>query len=227
MATFSCTAPYPIRCSSNRDNHDHKQKLNNIRIIGASSRSSIKADILSQKAGVASTFNSITNSVVENGCIAREELRQNIPTKKQSVDPHRQGLIIEGGVGYRQTVVIRSYEVGPDKTATLESILNLLQVMLNYSFQVHPHAQKHKRSFLQKGGFTHYIKMIIFLEASANIAGNSIKPCVDVWASGRWIWCHTRNGTEQSYMGCLKDAGSSRSLPNLVSPIIFLICFLA
>ncbi|XP_062145208.1 palmitoyl-acyl carrier protein thioesterase, chloroplastic-like [Alnus glutinosa] len=128
MATFSYTALYPIRCSSNRDNHhEHKQKLNNIRIIGASGRSSTKADTLSQTAGVASTFNSITNPVVENGCIAKEELRQNIPTKKQSMDSHRQGIVIEGGLGYRQTVVIRSYEVGPDKTATLESILNLLQ----------------------------------------------------------------------------------------------------
>jgi len=147
MATFSYTALYPIRCSSNRDNHhEHKQKLNNIRIIGASGRSSTKADTLSQTAGVASTFNSITNPVVENGCIAKEELRQNIPTKKQSMDSHRQGIVIEGGLGYRQTVVIRSYEVGPDKTATLESILNLLQVMLNYSFQVHERAQKHERS---------------------------------------------------------------------------------
>ncbi|KAJ6287694.1 hypothetical protein OIU76_028897, partial [Salix suchowensis] len=43
------------------------------------------------------------------------------------VDPFRQGFITEGDVGYRQTVVLRSYEVGGDKTATLESILNLLQ----------------------------------------------------------------------------------------------------
>ncbi|XP_059434443.1 palmitoyl-acyl carrier protein thioesterase, chloroplastic-like [Corylus avellana] len=128
MAAFSYPASYNIfRCSSNRDNHDHKQKLNNIRIVGASGRSSTKADTLSQMAGVANTFNSISNPVVENGCIAKEELRQNIPTKKQSVDRHRQGIIIEGGVGYRLTVVIRSYEVGPDKSATLESILNLLQ----------------------------------------------------------------------------------------------------
>ncbi|KAL6011521.1 hypothetical protein ACLOJK_001969 [Asimina triloba] len=53
--------------------------------------------------------------------------RQNIPTKKQSVDHFRQGLITDGGVGYTQTVVVRSYEVGADKTATLETILNLLQ----------------------------------------------------------------------------------------------------
>nr|XP_009622199.3 palmitoyl-acyl carrier protein thioesterase, chloroplastic-like [Nicotiana tomentosiformis]XP_016443002.1 PREDICTED: palmitoyl-acyl carrier protein thioesterase, chloroplastic-like [Nicotiana tabacum] len=53
------------------------------------------------------------------------QVRQNIPSKKQLVDIYRQGLIVEGA--YRQTVVIRSYEVGPDKTATIESILNLLQ----------------------------------------------------------------------------------------------------
>ncbi|KAF5945540.1 hypothetical protein HYC85_015768 [Camellia sinensis] len=46
---------------------------------------------------------------------------------KQFEDPYRQGLLVEEGVGYRQTVVIRSYEVGPDKTATMETILNLLQ----------------------------------------------------------------------------------------------------
>ncbi|CAN1138207.1 Palmitoyl-acyl carrier protein thioesterase, chloroplastic [Linum perenne] len=56
-----------------------------------------------------------------------ENKRQNIPTEKKFVDRHRHGLMIENGVGYRQTIVIRSYEVGPDKTATLDSILNLLQ----------------------------------------------------------------------------------------------------
>lgn len=68
--------------------------------------------------------------------------RTMIPTKKQLVDPFRQGVIILDGVGYRQTVVVRSYEVGPDKTVTPQSILNLLQVrfsddidnLSNYSF---------------------------------------------------------------------------------------------
>ncbi|KAG5233937.1 palmitoyl-acyl carrier protein [Salix suchowensis] len=51
------------------------------------------------------------------------------------VDPFRQGFITEGDVGYRQTVVLRSYEVGGDKTATLESILNLLQeTALNHAW---------------------------------------------------------------------------------------------
>ncbi|XP_074323858.1 palmitoyl-acyl carrier protein thioesterase, chloroplastic-like [Apium graveolens] len=74
----------------------------------------------------AATVSSITQ-VTENVITKKEQTRQNIPTIKQFIDPHRQGLIIGDGVTYRQTVVIRSCEVGPDKTATLESILNLLQ----------------------------------------------------------------------------------------------------
>ena len=124
MAAFSCPASYAVKCSSNRDNSlsdQNIQKLNNIKINGTNS----KPDVLSHKLGAASTsFASVTN----NGCISDARYRQNIPTEKQLVDPFRQGLITEGGVGYRQTVVVRSYEVGPDKTATLESILNLLQV---------------------------------------------------------------------------------------------------
>lgn len=99
-----------------RENHDQRKQLNSSIRINGTSKSPVKVDSLSQTAEAA------VISVAQNG------LRQNIPTKKQLVDPHRQGLIVEGGVGYRQTVVIRSYEVGPDKTATLESILNLLQV---------------------------------------------------------------------------------------------------
>ncbi|CAO2162513.1 unnamed protein product [Urochloa humidicola] len=56
-----------------------------------------------------------------------ERVRQNIPTEKQTADPFRQALIVEGGVRYQQTLVVRSYEVGPDKTATMETVLNLLQ----------------------------------------------------------------------------------------------------
>ncbi|KAK1437652.1 hypothetical protein QVD17_03447 [Tagetes erecta] len=60
-----------------------------------------------------------------NGTAIKE--RTMIPTKKQFEDPFRQGVIILDGVGYQQTVVVRSYEVGPDKTVTPQSILNLLQ----------------------------------------------------------------------------------------------------
>ncbi|PON77252.1 hypothetical protein PanWU01x14_028710 [Parasponia andersonii] len=48
-----------------------------------------------------------------------------------SVDTHRHayllGKFVDGSV-YRQTFIIRSYETGPDKTATMETLMNLLQV---------------------------------------------------------------------------------------------------
>lgn len=77
------------------------------------------------------TANSVAPSVAVRGRfdVPSEVCRQNIPTREQSIDPFRQGVITDGSIGYRQTLVVRSYEVGPDKTATLETILNLLQVI--------------------------------------------------------------------------------------------------
>ncbi|KAJ8758527.1 hypothetical protein K2173_000248 [Erythroxylum novogranatense] len=122
MAAFSYTITSPIRCQSGNSYNNDPTK-NRIKVNGTSNRLS-KVDPLSQTASFQTSSDAF---ISENGSIPKEQIRQNIPTKKQCVDPHRQGLIIEGGVGYRQTVVIRSYEVGADKTATLESILNLLQ----------------------------------------------------------------------------------------------------
>ena len=38
------------------------------------------------------------------------------------------GRFVEERFVYRQTFIIRSYEIGPDKTATMETLMNLLQV---------------------------------------------------------------------------------------------------
>ncbi|XP_077221077.1 palmitoyl-acyl carrier protein thioesterase, chloroplastic-like [Tasmannia lanceolata] len=130
MASLSSHALlYPPKCSSTRENDptNHKQKMNSIKING-SSVTTTKVDGLNQSVGASAngTFTSVA-PLIETGYADTKTDRQNIPTKKQLVDPFRQGLIIEGGVGYGQTVVVRSYEVGADKTATLETILNLLQ----------------------------------------------------------------------------------------------------
>ncbi|KAL1342940.1 palmitoyl-acyl carrier protein thioesterase, chloroplastic-like [Arachis hypogaea] len=111
---------YVVRCCSKHERHS-KQQPNNIMINGTTLRSSAVKVVESVVASTTLDHSVVTVNGNNNG------QRQNIPTKKQLVDPHRQGLMVEGGVGYRQTIVIRSYEVGPDKTATLESILNLLQ----------------------------------------------------------------------------------------------------
>lgn len=38
------------------------------------------------------------------------------------------GRFVDNRFVYRQTFIIRSYEIGPDKTATMETLMNLLQV---------------------------------------------------------------------------------------------------
>ncbi|KAL6186531.1 hypothetical protein ACLB2K_042651 [Fragaria x ananassa] len=132
MATFSNLAYFPVtnKFSSNRASYDpNKKSLNNIEMNGTITKYS------TTKVEMESTLTSFT-SVTENGYISEQQVRQNISITKQSVDHYRQGMIIEGGVGYRQRVVIRSYEVGPDTTATTESIVNLLQAGFDIGWSV-------------------------------------------------------------------------------------------
>ncbi|KAL1828939.1 hypothetical protein ACET3Z_007351 [Daucus carota] len=103
---------YSVWCSRpRRVDNSCKMVMDHVKINGTTS--------------IPASCSSVTGS--ENGRISVEQLRQNIPTTKQLRDPYRQAVMIEEDVGYRQKVVIRSYEVGPDKTATIGSILNLLQ----------------------------------------------------------------------------------------------------
>ncbi|MBA0711726.1 hypothetical protein Golax_010876 [Gossypium laxum] len=119
-AAFSCPVFLPSTFSYNGNRYHGRIKIK----INATSSTKVKT--LNEIAGAGKGSSSLATST-EIGHLSQEQIRQRIPTKKQLVDPYRQGLIIERGVGYRQTVVVRSYEVGPYKTATLESLLNLFQ----------------------------------------------------------------------------------------------------
>ncbi|KAL1531884.1 palmitoyl-acyl carrier protein thioesterase, chloroplastic-like [Salvia divinorum] len=101
-----------------------KQKLNCVKVNGSKSFALEKMGVLRQDHVMPMPC---IGGVDEDVDALEEHLRQNIPRRKQMVDPYRLGEMVEKGVGYRQTVVIRSYEVGADKTATIESLLNLLQ----------------------------------------------------------------------------------------------------
>ncbi|PPD98404.1 hypothetical protein GOBAR_DD04578 [Gossypium barbadense] len=130
MFTFSCPVSFSITCSSSNGNiQNHGDYRANINVNGSScTRRPIKHHTLLNEVDVKEGSTSLSAiQFLENGHISEEKIRQRIPRQKQLVDPYRQGLITERGVGYRQTVVVRSYEVGPDKTATLESLLNLFQ----------------------------------------------------------------------------------------------------
>jgi fatty acyl-ACP thioesterase B len=56
----------------------------------------------------------------------------NEPAKQSDVDAPLHAILlgrfVEERFVYRQTFIIRSYEIGPDKTATMETLMNLLQV---------------------------------------------------------------------------------------------------
>lgn len=113
MTTLSLSLLHPTKCSNDPKGYNAPQK----------SPTKMSGFSAATRVGCASVATFVP--AVEELTSKRE--RQNIPTEKQTSDPLRHGLIVQGGIGYQQTVVIRSYEVGPDKTATLESILNLLQ----------------------------------------------------------------------------------------------------
>uniref|UniRef100_A0A2N9J3Y5 Acyl-[acyl-carrier-protein] hydrolase n=1 Tax=Fagus sylvatica TaxID=28930 RepID=A0A2N9J3Y5_FAGSY len=55
----------------------------------------------------------------------------NEPAKQSDVDAPLHAILlgrfVEERFVYRQTFIIRSYEIGPDKTATMETLMNLLQ----------------------------------------------------------------------------------------------------
>ena len=50
--------------------------------------------------------------------------------KEESLaDRLRLGSLTEEGLSYKEKFIVRSYEVGVNKTATVETIANLLQVL--------------------------------------------------------------------------------------------------
>jgi len=75
----------------------------------------------------------VNGAVMPNGAKAVPDVRQVPAPPPASVegddsDAFRLGKFVEGRLVYRQQFVIRSYEIGPDRTATMETLMNLLQV---------------------------------------------------------------------------------------------------
>jgi len=46
------------------------------------------------------------------------------------IDPFGLGRIVQDGFVFRQNFSIRSYEIGADRTASIETLMNHLQVLL-------------------------------------------------------------------------------------------------
>lgn len=65
-------------------------------------------------------------SIDQGSCIEPKDMETN--DDENHFEASMLGKFIEGRYVYRQTFIIRSYEIGPDKTATMETLMNLLQV---------------------------------------------------------------------------------------------------
>ncbi|CAL4963586.1 unnamed protein product [Urochloa decumbens] len=124
-----CSSRVFVRCSASEGGqgyHRSSSSSNAVRVNGAAHRAPLQVGA-ALETSISRSLAELSSPVLPPPPAAGERVRQNIPTEKQTVDPFRQALIVEGGVRYQQTLVVRSYEVGPDKTATMETVLNLLQ----------------------------------------------------------------------------------------------------
>lgn len=83
------------------------------------------------------TVEAVNGAAKLNGAAVVAGIRQVVPAPpppSSSMDDDsgggafRLGTFVEGSLVYRQQFVIRSYEIGPDRTATMETLMNLLQV---------------------------------------------------------------------------------------------------
>lgn len=92
--------------------------------VGSSKR---RQPCLKMKASVKGNVDSINGRKVNGALVDEKPLleQRNHTTKKGDL----LGRFVEDCFVYRQLFVVRSYEIGPDKTATMETLMNLLQVI--------------------------------------------------------------------------------------------------
>jgi len=77
-----------------------------------------------------STFHKVDtiNGTKVNGLQVAEAPRKLANENTTDVALVTNGRFVEGRFVFRQIFVIRSYEIGPDRTATMETLMNFLQV---------------------------------------------------------------------------------------------------
>ncbi|XP_023737693.1 palmitoyl-acyl carrier protein thioesterase, chloroplastic [Lactuca sativa] len=127
-----------VQCSySQKSHHIHTTKKNLSRVGFLASDMQNRIRILRQSVKVKASVGSFDKGVETvngkkvNG-VRLGDQREKISSKDCSFEePDDRGVLlgrfVENRFVYRQTFAIRSYEIGPDKTATMETLMNLLQ----------------------------------------------------------------------------------------------------
>ena len=108
------------------------------------------------------------------------------------------GKFVEERFVYRQTFVIRSYEIGPDKTATMETLMNLLQVcgQLMIVFKL-----------FAFGNSIKFMEMFLIFTS-----GNSSESCFRIWVGRGWIRGDPGDESQETDMGGDPYTHSSRKI---------------
>ncbi|XP_073117364.1 palmitoyl-acyl carrier protein thioesterase, chloroplastic isoform X2 [Elaeis guineensis] len=127
-----------------------------------------------------------------------------------SVDSFKLGRFVEDRFVYRQAFVIRSYEIGPDETATMETLMNLLQeTALNHVMS----------SGLASDGFgaTHEMNLrkLIWVVTRINIQVDKYSRWGDVVEIDTWVAASGKNGMRRDWI--IRDYNTKRIIARATS----------
>ncbi|KAA8542093.1 hypothetical protein F0562_023245 [Nyssa sinensis] len=130
----------------------------------------------------------------------------------RSSDPHAYllGRFVEDGFVYRQTFLIRSYEIGPDKTATMETLMNLLQET----------ALNHVRSSgLAGNGFgatrEMSLRKLIWVVTRINVQVEQYSSWGDVVEIDTWVDAAGKNGMRRDWV--IRDYNTQKIITRATS----------
>ncbi|OVA09588.1 Acyl-ACP thioesterase [Macleaya cordata] len=138
----------------------------------------------------------INGKRVNGTCIERSnEWVQENSWEVAPVHDFQLGRFVEGRFVYRQLFVIRSYEIGPDKTATMETLMNLLQeTALNHVMS----------SGLAGDGFgaTHEMSLrkLIWVVTRIHIQVEKYSSWGDVVEVNTWVDAAGKNGMRREWV---------------------------
>ncbi|KAL2935558.1 Palmitoyl-acyl carrier protein thioesterase chloroplastic [Bienertia sinuspersici] len=153
----------------------------------------------------------VINGKKINGAIAREAsyvgLKKseviNNNNEEDFVHGYMLGKFVERQYVYKQTFIIRSYEIGPDKTATMETLMNLLQeTALNHVTS----------SGLAGNGFgatrEMSLRKLIWVVTRIHIQVNKYSSWGDVVEIDTWVDAAGKNGMRRDWI--IRDYSTQR-----------------
>ncbi|XP_047064952.1 palmitoyl-acyl carrier protein thioesterase, chloroplastic-like [Lolium rigidum] len=154
--------------------------------------------------------NAVNGAVKINGKAANVRSSAAQPVTVDSDDTFRLGKFVEGRLVYRQRFVIRSYEIGPDRTATMETLMNLLQeTALNHVMS----------SGLAGDGFgatrQMSLRKLIWVVTRINIQVDKYSQWGDVVEIDTWVASSGKNGMRRDWI--IRDRRTKKMIARATS----------